>query len=147
MEHMQILLERSEPLSEGGGEIEKPGEACGHVLMASCPPSASPDDSVPWAPVSSVFKFEDEDEDLFDFVGKDGTLDMMGRVIQQKTWDIPNTDLASLMNLSKRLDLDGEITPVHAWGMVLAHERFLELGTDEIKELARELVQKVRCYG
>lgn len=152
MEHMQILVERSEPAPVISEEAEKPGECCGHVLMASCPPSASPDNSVPWTAVSNldaanVFKLEDEDEEVFEFAGKDGTLDMTGKVIQQMTWDIPTTDLASLMNLSKRLDLEGEITPVHAWGMVSAHERFWELGADEIKELAGELVQKVRCYG
>lgn len=124
--------------------------------MASCPPSAQPGADVPWAPVSSVntphvFKIEEDDDDddfkMIDFAGKDGSLDMAGNTIEQKTWDIQSNDLVSLMDLSKRLNLEGEITPVHAWGMVCMHERFSELGVGDIKELVGELVQKVRCYG
>jgi len=149
-------MERAAPAS---------GLPCGHALMASCPPSALPDPSVPWTPVASmtgnathnqVFKIEDVDDDddalldgTVDYVGKDGSLDLVGNVITQKTWDIPSNDLAGLMNLSNRLNLagEGEITPVHAWGMVRTHERFMDLGKEEIKELALELVTKVRCYG
>lgn len=87
------------------------------------------------------------DMKMIDYVGKDGTLDLAGNIIEQKTWNIQSNDLTSLMDLSKRLNLEGEITPVHAWGMVRCHERFWELRKDEIRELARELVTKVRCYG
>lgn len=99
---------------------------------------------------SPVFKVEDDDDDDFkmiNFVGKDGSLDMVGNTITQKTWDIQTNDLTSLMDLSKRLNLEGEITPVHAWGMVCMHKRFSELGVEDIKELVGYLVTKVRCYG
>lgn len=145
MEHLQIVVD--------GCTDEKP---CGHALMASCPPSAVPDPSLPWAPVTAVnpnpvFKLEEDDDDLnmIDYLGKDGTLDLMGNTIEQKTWDIPPIDLSNLMNLSKGLDLKSlsEITPVHAWAIIRNDERFPELGRKEIKELAGLLVKKVRCYG
>lgn len=65
----------------------------------------------------------------------------------QRTWELNKGDLTTLMDLSKKLDLDGEITPVMAWGMVLAHPRFSEFRPDDFVRLAEELKGKVRCYG
>ncbi|CAM1507306.1 Fc.00g069470.m01.CDS01 [Cosmosporella sp. VM-42] len=65
----------------------------------------------------------------------------------QQTWELTKGDLATLLDLSKKLDLDGEITPVIAWGMVKAHPRFQELETGDFQKVAEELVRKVRCYG
>jgi hypothetical protein len=64
-----------------------------------------------------------------------------------KTWDLSKPDLANLLDLSKRLNLDGEITPVMAWGMILAHPRFSELRTEDFGNICQELGGKVRCYG
>ena len=62
--------------------------------------------------------------------------------------DAGNTsNLASLYDLSMRLNLDGEITPVMAWGLVLGHPRFAELIKDDFESLKEELVGKVHCYG
>ncbi|KAK4103037.1 hypothetical protein N658DRAFT_522442 [Parathielavia hyrcaniae] len=63
------------------------------------------------------------------------------------TWQLSKSDLATLLDLSKRLNLDGEITPVMAWGMVLAHPRLGELRAEDFVRLAEELGGKVRCYG
>ncbi|KAH7136578.1 hypothetical protein EDB81DRAFT_886684 [Dactylonectria macrodidyma] len=63
------------------------------------------------------------------------------------TWQPTKADLSTLLDLSKKLDLDGEITPVMAWGMLLAHPRVQELGVQDIQKLADDLTQKVRCYG
>jgi len=56
-------------------------------------------------------------------------------------------DLLKLLDLSSRLPLDGEITPVMAWAMILGDERVSGLGEREIGELKEGLVGKVRCYG
>jgi hypothetical protein len=63
------------------------------------------------------------------------------------TWQLSKSDLATLLDLSKKLNLDGEITPVMAWGMVLAHPRVGELKGEDFARLAEELGGKVRCYG
>ena len=100
------------------------GIPCGHALMATCPPVPFPEDDAPWGHgVASL-----PEEGL-------------------KTWDLKAGDLANLMDLSRRLNLDGEITPVMAWGMVLGHERFGELGVKDLDMIVGELKPKIRCYG
>lgn len=117
MDHIQFLVERA---SEPGGE------PCGHALMASCPPDAYSD---PY--LDQPFKPYLPD--------KNGTT--------LKTWDVPKPDLANLLDLSKRLNLDGEITPVMAWGMVLAHPSFHNMGTRDFENICQILREKIRCYG
>lgn len=65
----------------------------------------------------------------------------------QGTWEISKADLSTLLDLSGRLDLDGEITPVMAWGMIMNHPRFVDFKQADFAKLAEELRQKVRCYG
>ncbi|KAM5356280.1 hypothetical protein ACJ41O_002926 [Fusarium nematophilum] len=50
-------------------------------------------------------------------------------------------------DLSKKLDLDGEVTPIMAWGMLISHPRALDLEVEDFRKLSEELVRKVRCYG
>lgn len=104
---------------------EPDGDPCGHALMASCPPEPFPDPDIPFGhtPIHA---------------NGDNT---------QKTWDLSKPDLANLLDLSKRLNLDGEITPVMAWGMVLAHPRFSEMRASDFEHICAELGAKVRCYG
>ena len=64
-----------------------------------------------------------------------------------RTWELSKADLATLLDLSQKLNLDGEITPVMAWGMVLGHPRLGELSEGDFARLAEELRSKVRCYG
>jgi hypothetical protein len=64
-----------------------------------------------------------------------------------RTWELSKSDLATLLDLSQKLNLDGEITPVMAWGMVLAHPRLGELNERDFVKLTEELSSKVRCYG
>ncbi|KAK1833840.1 putative bzip-type transcription factor protein [Podospora conica] len=130
MDHMPWLLERG---TETGG-----GEPCGHALMASCPPEPFPELTpdipfgysnvrVPGGPPGH---------------GGGGTAETA-----QRTWELSKADLSTLLDLSKRLNLDGEITPVMAWGMVLAHPRLSELSSEDLARMAEELGGKVRCYG
>lgn len=117
MDHIQFLVERAS---------DPEGEFCGHALMASCPPEPHP-------------------ENTPDMPFGHGPTNLNGNA--QKTWDLTKPDLANLMDLSKRLNLDGEITPVMAWGMVLGHPRFSELSTNDFQNMCLELGGKVRCYG
>lgn len=64
-----------------------------------------------------------------------------------KTWDVPNTDLMKLLELSERLPLDGEITPVMALKIIRMHERFYELTAENFEVLKDDLKAKIRCYG
>lgn len=118
MNHMPWLLERS---SEMGGE------PCGHALMASCPPAPFPE-LTPDIP--------------FGYSNVNGDLDS-----QQRTWEVSKGSLSALLDLSKKLNLDGEVTPVMAWGMVLGHPRAHELRAEDFQKLTDELKDKVRCYG
>jgi hypothetical protein len=117
MDHMQFLVERA-------GESE--GDPCGHALMASCPPDPFVDDKV-------------------EIPFGHGPTHMNGTA--QKTWDLQKGDLSILLDLSKRLNLDGEITPVMAWGMLLADPRFSHLTVEDFKKICQDLGPKVRCYG
>ncbi|RKF62723.1 putative bzip-type transcription factor [Erysiphe neolycopersici] len=117
MEHMQFLIERA---SEPGGE------PCGHALMASCPP----DSYIESHPDSPFRCYHPENF-------HNG----------QKCWDITKSDLANLLDLSKKLDLNGEITPVMAWGMILDHPRFHEMKLEDIEAVCQILSGKIKCYG
>jgi len=119
MDHMQFLVERA---------AAPEGEPCGHALMASCPPEPFPENN-PELPFGHVNMHHVSEEKV------------------QKTWDLSKPDLANLLDLSKRLNLDGEITPVMAWGMVLGHPRFSELRLEDFEKVVEDLKNKVRCYG
>ena len=95
--------------------------------MASCPPE-------PFPKLTPKTPFGQD--------GKGG-----GRCGEPPTWNLNKGDLKTLMDLSKRLDLDGEITPVMAWGMILAHPRLGEFTGEDFVRVADELRGKVRCYG
>ncbi|KAK9770612.1 hypothetical protein AB5N19_05323 [Seiridium cardinale] len=119
MDHMPWLMERA---NDAGGE------PCGHALMASCPPEP----------------FSELNEDIpFGYNHAQPGLNRSG----QRTWELTKGDLATLLDLSKKLDLDGEITPVMAWGMILHHPRLAELRVEDFHKLSDELKGKVRCYG
>ncbi|PBP17453.1 BZIP-type transcription factor [Diplocarpon rosae] len=117
MEHIPFLVERAD---------DPEGDPTGHALMASCPPGPNPEEN-PEIPFGH------------------GPAQLNGNA--QKTWDLSKPDLANLLDLSKRLNLDGEITPVMAWGMVIGHPRFREFTTEDFRTMCLELGGKVRCYG
>lgn len=98
--------------------------------MASCPP-------VPFKDIPQATPF----------AGTDGTVIKKEETPSQGTWQVTKADLSTLMDLSKRLDLDGEITPVMAWGMIMSHPQFAALSAADVQRIAEELGRKVRCYG
>ncbi|KAI0818204.1 hypothetical protein GGR55DRAFT_62519 [Xylaria sp. FL0064] len=128
MDHLPWLLEKGS---------DNPGEPCGHALMASCPPE-------PFAELNSDIPFghshssATEGAEIKSRKGEQQAL---------KTWELSKGDLTTLLDLSKRLDLDGEITPVMAWGMILGHPRLTELTRKDFEKITDDLKNKVRCYG
>ncbi|KAI0843002.1 hypothetical protein F5Y06DRAFT_78642 [Hypoxylon sp. FL0890] len=124
MDHMPWLIERAQDTS---------ADACGHALMASCPPEPFPElnEDIPFGYAHTHTHTHNQAEPQS----------------CQQTWELSKGDLATLLDLSKKLDLDGEITPVMAWGMVLAHPRLAELKKEDFDRLMDDLKGKVRCYG
>lgn len=61
--------------------------------------------------------------------------------------DISGEDILKLLDLSNRLPLDGEITPVMAWAMVLRSPSISLFGPKDFANMKEELLGKVRCYG
>ncbi|KAL2134529.1 hypothetical protein VTI74DRAFT_11573 [Chaetomium olivicolor] len=135
MNHLPWLVERS---------VSGSREPCGHALMASCPPEPfsdlSPD--IPFGHSHS----HSHPHDGSTITNGNGNANT-GATNGTGTWTLSKADLSTLLDLSKRLNLDGEITPVMAWGMVLAHPRLGELRQGDFERLAEELRGKVRCYG
>lgn len=173
MDHLPWLLERGAASAaasspEGGGMGI--GEPCGHALMASCPPEPFPE-------LTPDIPFGYSNVSATPFAGAQhgghshghghnhdhnpknsgGGANRAKKSSQgpatapdgsgQRTWELTKADLATLLDLSQRLNLDGEITPVMAWGMVLAHPRLAELRAEDFVRLTEELSGKVRCYG
>ena len=74
--------------------IDAGGEPCGHALMASCPPG----------PISNLSNRNIP-------FGDTHTNPELGQ-----TWELSKGDLTTLLDLSRKLDLDGEITPIVSHG-------------------------------
>ncbi|KAK1914894.1 hypothetical protein P3342_010885 [Pyrenophora teres f. teres] len=61
--------------------------------------------------------------------------------------DVKMPDLMKLLDLSNRLPLDGEITPIMAWAKIIQNDNFRTLSKEDIELMKGELLAKVRCYG
>ncbi|KAF2426525.1 hypothetical protein EJ08DRAFT_721730 [Tothia fuscella] len=61
--------------------------------------------------------------------------------------EIGMPDLLKLLDLSNRLPLDGEITPIMAWAGIRNHPRSKGLNKEDFEGLRDELLAKIRCYG
>ncbi|TGZ77389.1 hypothetical protein EX30DRAFT_356381 [Ascodesmis nigricans] len=64
-----------------------------------------------------------------------------------KTYDLPVSDLVKLFNLSQRLQLNGELTPIAVWAYIASLEQFPELEFGDFEMLKQELLPKVTCHG
>ncbi|KAF3938454.1 hypothetical protein ABW19_dt0203357 [Dactylella cylindrospora] len=64
-----------------------------------------------------------------------------------RTYDLQPSELNALLNLSPRLNISGEITPINAWAMIQSHPNFLQLTRHDFAAIKNELVPKVKCYG
>lgn len=64
-----------------------------------------------------------------------------------KTYDLPFANLSTLLNLSRQLVTEGQITPIMALQCLKNHELYPNLSRDDIKIIIETLNTKVRCYG
>ncbi|THC93025.1 hypothetical protein EYZ11_007507 [Aspergillus tanneri] len=89
----------------------------GHALMATCPPP------------SYISNTTHE------------------QTYPHKTYDLPHANLTTLLNLSRQLVTDGQITPIMALQCLKNHELYRTLTRDDVKIIIETLNTKVRCYG
>ena len=61
--------------------------------------------------------------------------------------DLKTPDLMRLLDLSSKLPLEGEITPVMAWMAVVRNSRVHEMDGHDFELVKADLAGKVRCYG
>lgn len=116
----------------------------GHALMASCPPR--PFDELAAAAAAggnSTFRGPSDDPSGAAASEAGGNSAIQAR----QTWQLSTDDLAKLLDLSGKLNLDGEITPVMAWGVLMSHPRLSELSVADIEGIVDDLKDKVKCYG
>ncbi|PYH87429.1 bZIP-type transcription factor [Aspergillus ellipticus CBS 707.79] len=89
----------------------------GHALMATCPPPSY---------IATTTHAE---------------------AYPHKTYDLPHANLTTLLNLSRQLVAEGQITPIMALQCLKNHEMYRRLTRDDVKIIIETLNTKVRCYG
>ncbi|OJD17424.1 hypothetical protein AJ78_02498 [Emergomyces pasteurianus Ep9510] len=89
----------------------------GHVLMASCPPPTQIVSAEP------------------------------GQMYPLRTYELPHTNLARLLNLSRQLVTDGQITPIMALQYLKSHDIYPSLTREDVRHMMDDLNGKIRCYG
>jgi hypothetical protein len=89
----------------------------GHALMASCPPP-SHIENVP-----------------------------EGNLYPHQTYQLPPPNLETLLNLSRQLITDGQVTPIMVLQTLKNHELYHTLTRDDMKTIIETLNTKIRCYG
>ncbi|GME37269.1 hypothetical protein V496_02074 [Neofusicoccum parvum] len=63
-------------------------------------------------------------------------------------WETTSAGLERLLDLSGRIDTDGELTPVQAWDYIRCHPRFAELrDAERLWSLTTEVAREVKCAG
>ncbi len=96
----------------------------GHALMASCAPGIYPE------------------------LGSSNPSDSASNSSSgQGACILSKSGLAGLLERSRQLDLNGEVTPVMVWDMIMKHPRFSEFTPADFEKITKELSAKVKCYG
>ncbi|KAI5296330.1 hypothetical protein KEM55_005859 [Ascosphaera atra] len=90
---------------------------CGHTLMATCPPPTYCENHPP------------------------------GQLYPLQTYDVPRSSLNRLLNLSRQLVTEGQITPIMAVQSIKSHTSYAALTANDIRHIMDELINKIRCYG
>ncbi|OXV08847.1 hypothetical protein Egran_03387 [Elaphomyces granulatus] len=93
------------------------GSFSGHALMASCPPPSH----IKMAPPDQMYPHQ--------------------------TYDIPTPNLETLLNLSRQLVTDSQLTPIMALQSIRNHELYPTLTREDVKIIIETLNMKIRCYG
>lgn len=102
---------------EAHKDVERDAFFSGHALMASCPPP-SHIENVP-----------------------------EGNQYPHQTYQLPLPNLEKLLNLSKQLITDGQVTPIMILQSLKNHAQYQSLTRDDVKTIIETLNTKVRCYG
>lgn len=89
----------------------------GHALMASCPPPSYIDNTTHAQPYP------------------------------HQTYDLPLANLTTLLNLSRQVVNEGQITPIMALQSLKSHELYHTLTKDDVQLIIETLNTSVRCYG
>jgi hypothetical protein len=89
----------------------------GHVLMASCPPPTQITATEP------------------------------GQMYPSQTYDLPHANLNTLLNLSRQLVTEGQITPIMALQSLKDDNMYQTLTRDDVIRMMDDLNAKIRCYG
>lgn len=63
------------------------------------------------------------------------------------SWNLPESGVERLLELSGRLPLDGEVTPVQMWNHIRRHPQFAHFKAEDLETLKIALTQHVKCYG
>jgi hypothetical protein len=98
-------------------DVEKDAFFSGHALMASCPPPSH---------------IENVSED---------------NQFPHQTYELPLPNLEKLLNLSRQLITDGQVTPIMVLQSLKNHDQYRSLTRDDIKMIIETLHTKIRCYG
>lgn len=64
-----------------------------------------------------------------------------------QTYDLPHANLSTLLNLSRQLVTEGQITPIMALQSLKNHDMYQSLERDDVLRMMEDLIAKVRCYG
>lgn len=121
---VDFVLDLERPcLSHHGPEVHD-GEYNGHRLMVQTPIMAHSNTPRP------VFNM------------KPG-----GELPNNATWNVPAIEVERLLNLSTRLSLEGELTPIEAWQRIKQHPEFAKLDRERLQQLKTVLLPEVQCYG
>jgi hypothetical protein len=100
-------------------DVERDTFFSGHALMASCPPP------------SYIQNVPEGD----------------GNQYPHQTYNLPLPNLEKLLNLSKQLITEGQVTPIMILQSLKNHEMYSTLTKEDIKTIVDTLTAKIRCYG
>ncbi|KAI9715421.1 MAG: hypothetical protein M1828_000841 [Chrysothrix sp. TS-e1954] len=128
MDHMQMLMVKSASSPSSDPCIS------GHALMSTAPPSSHiadhPTEPYPHKPPPP---------------GMGNSMHNIAAAPKRNDEDAQR--LMQLFDFSNRIQLDGEITPVMAWAMIMADEGAWMWGVGDFERVKGELAGKIRCYG
>ena len=62
-------------------------------------------------------------------------------------WEIPTIELERLFEFALALNLEGEVTPIQAWGRIKNHPGFSSLSYERLQQLSAVLLEEVQCFG
>ena len=71
----------------------------------------------------------------------------VGTSSSRPKWSVPAFEIEKLFNLSGRLSLEGELTPIEAWQRIRKHPGFPAMKNDQLETMRDVLLSNVKCYG